>query len=190
MLTINEVLGLVITEPNCGCWIWAGEWDAKGYGVYRNGVVKKPAHRLVYQSIRGEVPRYMHLDHLCLVKPCVNPDHLEIVTPKENFRRRREKGRSMRAVDIIDCQRELADLCQQHAKRIHSGLRTIEANCSAYDQKSLLALKDYLAAFDPMGFEFDRISNRYANPEHDAAIGRDEIRSMLQALSRLVAEAA
>lgn len=188
-MTINEVLDLVITEPNCGCWIWAGEWDAKGYGVYRHGSIKKPAHRLVYKSIRGEVPRYMHLDHLCLVKPCVNPDHLEIVTPKENFRRRREKGRSMRAVDIIDCQRELAEICQQHIKRIYAGLRTIDANCPAYDQRSLLILKDYLAAFDPIGFEFERISKSYANPENGTAIDRDEVRAMLRALSRLVAEA-
>lgn len=45
-------------------------------------------HRAAYRKAKGEVPFGMHVDHLCRVRSCVNPDHLEVVTPSENLRRR------------------------------------------------------------------------------------------------------
>ena len=66
-----------------GCWLWQGYINAFGYGVNRRGL----AHRVYYQSARGPIPRGMELDHLCRVRSCVNPDHLEAVTHLENHRR-------------------------------------------------------------------------------------------------------
>jgi hypothetical protein len=69
-----------------GCWIWQ-RGKAEGYGVvWRDGRVQR-AHRVVYEQHRGPIPDGLHLDHLCRVKACVNPDHLEPVTNAENCRR-------------------------------------------------------------------------------------------------------
>ena len=45
---------------------------------------KKFAHRIGYEQLVGPIPKGLELDHLCRVRHCVNPDHLEPVTHKEN----------------------------------------------------------------------------------------------------------
>jgi hypothetical protein len=49
--------------------------------------VKRYAHRWSYEHFVGPIPEGLHIDHLCRVRRCVNPDHLEPVTPKENYLR-------------------------------------------------------------------------------------------------------
>jgi hypothetical protein len=67
------------------CWLWVGSIYQNGYGKYgRKGVM---AHRIFYTLFKGNVPEDMALDHLCRVRRCVNPDHLEIVTLEENILR-------------------------------------------------------------------------------------------------------
>ena len=75
-----------VTES--GCWIWIGSISDKGYGnAWFNCRVLR-AHRLSYQSIVGEIPEDKpQLDHLCRVRCCVNPAHLEPVTARENVHR-------------------------------------------------------------------------------------------------------
>jgi hypothetical protein len=69
-----------------GCWLWQGAIDRVGYGeVWWRGK-RHRAHRAVYAALRGEWPVH-ELDHLCRVKHCVNPDHLEPVSHSENLRR-------------------------------------------------------------------------------------------------------
>ncbi|MCE5309611.1 MAG: HNH endonuclease [Acidobacteriales bacterium] len=59
-----------------------------GYGdVYVPGRRTTQAHRVAYEVFRGPIPEGLHIDHLCRVTCCVNPDHLEPVTPAENNRR-------------------------------------------------------------------------------------------------------
>lgn len=69
-----------------GCWNWNGSLDRDGYGRFGRGETTK-AHRIVWIKKKGEIPEGMHLDHLCKNRKCVNPKHLEIVTPKQNVRR-------------------------------------------------------------------------------------------------------
>ena len=63
-----------------------GEYTPNGYGQFRSKVKRKTvlAHRYFYELLKGPIPDGFQIDHLCLNKPCVNPSHMEIVTPKEN----------------------------------------------------------------------------------------------------------
>lgn len=68
------------------CWLWAGEIGRSGYGYFYE-IKKHVAHRWYYEQTVGPVPDGLELDHLCRVRHCVNPDHLEPVTHAENVRR-------------------------------------------------------------------------------------------------------
>ena len=70
------------------CWIWIGCVKKNGYGMVN--VYDHPpdnAHRISYKLFKGDIPKGMQIDHLCRFKACVNPDHLEMVTQKENLLR-------------------------------------------------------------------------------------------------------
>lgn len=84
----DRMLEHVMPEPNTGCWIWTGFTDRDGYGrAASTGKSPQPAHRWVYSVMVGDIPRGLHLDHKCKQRCCVNPDHLEPVTPRENLMR-------------------------------------------------------------------------------------------------------
>lgn len=68
------------------CWLWLGACYGFGYGKFRDGKMHS-AHRWAYEYLVGPVPKGLHLDHLCRVPACVNPAHLEPVTPGENTAR-------------------------------------------------------------------------------------------------------
>jgi hypothetical protein len=70
-----------------GCWTWQAYTRKDGYGVYGVGSTTVYAHRFAYESIVGPIPPGMTLDHLCRVRCCVNPEHLEVVGRGENVRR-------------------------------------------------------------------------------------------------------
>jgi hypothetical protein len=75
-------------EKTDGCWLWTGTIDKGGYGILSGGInVKIRAHRFSYVLHVGAIPSGLALDHLCRVRNCVNPKHLEPVTIGENVRR-------------------------------------------------------------------------------------------------------
>lgn len=73
------------------CWVWAGSTQRLGYGnfgvKFKSGWRIVPAHRWAYEFCVGPIPDGLTLDHLCRVRNCVNPDHLEPVTLRENILR-------------------------------------------------------------------------------------------------------
>lgn len=73
-------------EKTESCWLWHGRLH-KGYGHIVVVGVAQPAHRFAYELLVGPIPAGLQLDHLCRVRHCVNPTHLEPVTCKENLNR-------------------------------------------------------------------------------------------------------
>lgn len=67
-----------------GCWIWTSTLDRYGYGKFFSGGATLKAHRVAYQFLLGPIPGGLDIDHRCRVRNCVNPDHLEPVTRREN----------------------------------------------------------------------------------------------------------
>src|SRR3990167_6536977 len=76
-----------VPEPNSGCWLWDGTTRANGYGCLRMNGKQQAAHRLSYELYLGPIQDGLVLDHLCRIRCCVNPAHLEPVSQKENCMR-------------------------------------------------------------------------------------------------------
>lgn len=75
-------------RPDLGpCWLWVCGLDRDGYGRFWDRDRELRAHRWAYQFLVGSVPPSLELDHLCRVRHCVNPHHLEPVTHLKNIRR-------------------------------------------------------------------------------------------------------
>lgn len=87
-LVVEQATHLVKTP----CWLWQGAIGAGGYGLVQTGR-RSPAgnrmpsyvHRVMYEDTIGPVPEGKVLDHLCRVRHCCNPEHLESVSERTNI---------------------------------------------------------------------------------------------------------
>lgn len=76
-----------VTLSDTGCWLWGGWRNHKGYGMFWYDGRDTPAHRWSYEHLVSEFDLSLDIDHLCRVRHCVNPDHLEPVTRQVNLLR-------------------------------------------------------------------------------------------------------
>lgn len=84
---------LDLIDKDRDCWVWTGSTNSQGYGRLTTGSRSdntrktEAAHRASYRTFVGEIPNGLTIDHLCRNRKCINPDHLEAVTIKENVSR-------------------------------------------------------------------------------------------------------
>jgi len=74
------------------CWLWLGPIDPNGYGRVRVGNRNLYVHRVVRELLVGSIPDGLECDHVCRVRRCCNPDHVEPVTHAENIMRAPVRG--------------------------------------------------------------------------------------------------
>lgn len=85
--TEERFMERVHVDKVTGCWLWTASCQYTGYGRYRYNGKDCRAHRASYEIFVGTIPDGLDLDHLCRVRKCVNPEHLEPVTRRENLNR-------------------------------------------------------------------------------------------------------
>ena len=68
-----------------GCWLWTGAKNSRGYGCWGVRGRSHLTHRLAYEALVGPIPTGLTIDHLCRVRACCNPAHLEPVDARENL---------------------------------------------------------------------------------------------------------
>ena len=89
MISVDDIYALMERSDSTdqGCLVYPTT-RADGYARVRVGGRKRYAHRLVMESLMGmALPQQLEVDHLCRVRNCINPEHLEIVSHRENVSR-------------------------------------------------------------------------------------------------------
>lgn len=77
-----------VAKSESGCWEWTGHRKSNGYGEFSLNLRPVMAHRAAWTLMRGAIPAGLTIDHfVCSNRGCVNPEHLKVVTYKENVLR-------------------------------------------------------------------------------------------------------
>ena len=133
-----QALYIPVTET--GCWIWMGSTNPQGYGRFNPKGVLVQAHRFSYEQSKGPIPDGRPLDHLCRVRLCVNPAHLEAVDHRTNILR----GDGPAA-------KHARKLCCKHGHSLDDARRTKEGHrvCRMCERGRKRVRKVHAHIFDP-----------------------------------------
>lgn len=92
---IDRIDERIVTVPECGCWIWTGAINSRGYGTVTFGNRCEYIHRFMWRLHRKKpIPDGMVLMHRCDTRCCCNPDHLRPGSHRANMRDMVSKDRS------------------------------------------------------------------------------------------------
>lgn len=91
------------------CWLWTGAIADTGYGTHGIDGKTKLAHRIAVELDGRSIPKGMVVDHLCRVRNCVRPDHLEVVTFRVNIARGTSPSSVARQTETCHRGHSLAD---------------------------------------------------------------------------------
>lgn len=114
------------------CWNWTGYLHPRGYG--RIGATSpdgratvEQAHRVAYADAVGPIPVGMSVDHRCHNRSCCNPDHLRLVTTKQNAEhrlgaQRNNKSSGVRGVHWKKGSKKWQALIRHNQRHVYLGL--------------------------------------------------------------------
>lgn len=97
---IRDSIEIVDAGYDTPCWLWtlADSGNGRGGGYPRMKLNSRTcaAHIVSFTNVHGYVPGNKQIDHKCRNRRCVNPDHLEMVSPKRNAIRREEARKALK----------------------------------------------------------------------------------------------
>jgi hypothetical protein len=95
MIGIQKIDDRLEYVPECGCWIWTGTVNSRGYGTVRMGCRTQYVHRVVWRRHNKKpIPKGMVLLHKCDTRRCCNPLHTKPGSHKANMKDMVRKGRA------------------------------------------------------------------------------------------------
>ena len=149
-----------------GCMVWQGSVSDNGYGVFWLRRKSEGAHRISVMVSGRQIPAGMQVDHLCRKPKCVNPLHLEVVTPRENQRR----GIGFSAVNAVKTQCPKGHPLEDgnlDAYAMKKGRRACQecmrARCRAWHHKNREARLQKMRAYKANRKTEDTYASRSAN---------------------------
>lgn len=85
------------------CWEWSASKDMYGYTTFVGDGDYHTGHRFSYDyHNKTKTPSYIQIHHKCGNRGCVNPKHLQAVTPKENLAEMLERNFYLRRIDQLE----------------------------------------------------------------------------------------
>lgn len=130
---VNKNGPVSASRPDLGaCWVWTGYVSKKGYsrshvaGSMPGKFVSDYVHRISYKLTKGSIPPGLDIDHLCEVKHCVRPEHLEAVTREQNMKHGKHIPRLQRLFVEVRCTKK----CRQCGEDFTSFKRHKRRYCS------------------------------------------------------------
>jgi hypothetical protein len=121
---------LSIPEPNSGCRIWLGRLEPNGYGKVHYEGRTRWAHDVAYELANGPIPHGMEPHHKCRVRCCIEPNHLEALTPVAHAREH-PQSRAQRKFICDRCGDPIELLKTSRNGRPFRGCRSCRAKVSA-----------------------------------------------------------
>jgi len=140
---LPPVISSKMAEQDTGCWMWTAAVSADGYGSIKWQGDTWRAHRLTYELLVGPIPDGLHIDHLCRNTLCVNPAHLEPVTPRTNTLRGTNRAAANARKTHCERGHELVGTNLIPRPNGHRTCRTCKqaSDAAAYERKKIRRLR-------------------------------------------------